>query len=124
MANTKAPTAPPGVGAAGRRLWRAVADAYGLEDHELALLTQAARTADVIAALDKEVAAKGVVLTTEERGPVVNPAVAEARQQRLVLGRLLAQLRLPDAGGERPQARGGFRGYYSRQRERDLRAVR
>lgn len=104
---------PPGLGTAGRRLFRGVADTYELAEHELTALTNAARTADTLAALDRRVAADGEVLDTPT-GPRVHPAVVEARQQRLTLARLLAALRLPDDEDDevRPQRRGGARGPY------------
>ena len=45
--------APRGLGAAGRRLWKSVTDTYELEEHERAVLTEAARTADLCAKLER-----------------------------------------------------------------------
>ncbi len=45
--------APVGAGLAGRRLWRAVVEEYELEEHELLLLREAARTADLLDELEK-----------------------------------------------------------------------
>jgi len=89
----------------GEALRSAGLDRFDLEPHELLLLEQAARTADLIADLQAVV---------DRDGPMVdgnpNPAAVEARLQRLTLGRLLAGLRIPvdaDRGQRRP-----VRGFY------------
>ena len=41
-----------------------------------------------------------------------HPALVEARQQQIVLARLIASLRIPDADDEQPQRRGAARGAY------------
>jgi hypothetical protein len=69
------PTAPSGLAAGGRKLWRAVTESFELDAVELALLAQAGRTVDLIDRLEKAADS------------------AELRQQRLVLIKLLAGLR-------------------------------
>lgn len=108
----KVPT-PRGLGAAGRRLWDA-----GMElewaAHEIAMLEEACRCRDVIVALDKDIAERGHVLESPQ-GVRLNPAVAEARQQRLALARLLATLGIPpleEDADALPRSR-GVRGVYS-----------
>jgi hypothetical protein len=103
--------------AAGRRLWRAVLVEYELEEHELLLLREAVRTADVLDDLAALVERDGPV-TVSPQGERAHPALVEARQQRIALARILAALRLP-AGEEgdqqasrRPQRRSGVRGVY------------
>ncbi|MBA3800221.1 MAG: terminase [Geodermatophilaceae bacterium] len=105
---TTKPKPPPGTGAGGRRLWRSVADAYELDEHERAVLVECVRTVDLLDALDAAIRRDGP-LTDAGRA---HPAAAEARQQRIVLARLLAALRLPtdDETGTRPQRRVGVRG--------------
>ncbi len=107
--------APVGTGLAGRRLWRAVLDAYVLEQHELLLLREAARTADLLDELEKRIKAEGAVIESPQ-GEKAHPAAVEARQQRITLARLLAALRLPageeEEGDRRPQRRTGVRGTY------------
>jgi len=110
------PKPPNGTGASGHRLWRDVLSKYELEEHEMALLREAVRTVDALDGLAALVAAEG--LTVEgQRGPKVHPAMAEIRQLRIALARLVAALRLP-AGEEepgkerRPQRRVGVRGVY------------
>ncbi len=107
--------APVGTGLAGRRLWGAVVQEYELEEHELLLLREAARTADLLDELEKRIKAEGAVIESPQ-GEKAHPAVVEARQQRIALARLLAALRLPageeEAGDRRPQRRTGVRGTY------------
>lgn len=106
---TKAPT---GLRAAGRALWRAVTDEYDLAAHEVLLLREACRTADVLDELARVVADEGA-MDTDGRA---HPAAVEGRQQRLVLARLLASLRVPDPEtGVREQRRGAVRGVYGQQ---------
>lgn len=86
----------------------AVRAEHDLDGHEGVLLDQAARTLDVITELDATVSADGAVVDGKP-----HPAAIEARQQRLVLARLVAQLRFPDDDGTRPQRRGAPRGTYT-----------
>lgn len=111
------PDAPAGTRAGGRRLWASVVEHYELEEHERALLVEAVRTVDLLDRLDDEVRRAGPLIDTPQ-GQRAHPAAVEARQQRVVLARLLAGLRLP-AGEEgdtqasaRPQRRSGYRGVY------------
>jgi hypothetical protein len=70
--------APAGLGPGGRALWRSF-DAFQLDPGDAELLLEAARTKDTLDRL------------------ATDPAQAvEARQQRLVLAKLLAQLRPAD----------------------------
>jgi hypothetical protein len=63
-----------------------------LDPREQALLTAATQQADDIAALEADIAERGHVIDG-----LVNPAVREARQGRMALGRLLAGIDLPAA---------------------------
>lgn len=108
------PAPAKGIGPSGRELWRDVLSKYELEEHELALLREACRTADDLDALAAVSAREGV--TVDGR---IHPAVVEARQLRVTLARLVAALRLPagdeddQAAGRRPQRRVGARGVYA-----------
>lgn len=102
--------APRGLAPAGRKLWDAVNADYELESHELLLLENAARTADLVAQLQARI---------DEDGPVspagkTHPAVAEIRQQRITLARLLVALRVPSGNEEArtTHQRRGIRGVY------------
>ncbi len=105
--------APAGLDAAGRVLWAAVTRDYELSAHELAILTEAARTVDLLTRLEAEVIEHGAVVESPQ-GRRANPAAVEARQQRITLARLLAALRIPlddSASSNRTQAR-PLRGVY------------
>ncbi len=113
MLDRKMPPAPKGLGATGRRLWRAVLTDYELDQHEVLLLIEACRVADRLDRLAEE--SDGAPLTTmNHRGDeVADPRLVEARQQAIVYARLVAALRLPvEAEGVRPQRRGAPRGAY------------
>jgi len=81
---------------AGARLERAIrADLpphVELDPREELLLAAASRQADDIADLERDILKRGRVVCG-----AVNPAVREARQGRLALGRLLAGIDLPAA---------------------------
>lgn len=104
------PPPPRGAQAAGKRLWRAVLTDYELGEHELSLLRQAVRVADVCEEL------QGLV---DRDGPMrdgrAHPALVELRAQRILLARLVVALRVPmgdeDAVAGRSQYR-GVRGVY------------
>jgi len=111
------PSPPTGTGPSGARLWESVVDDYELAEHELTLLRQAVATLDVIERLDSAIRSDSVVHETPQ-GLRAHPAAVEARQQRIVLARLLAALRMPagEAGDQqataRPRRRVGVRGTY------------
>ena len=111
------PRMPTGLQAAGKRLWSSVIDEYDLEEHEVALLTEAVRSVDLLTRLDAAVRRDGPLVDSPQ-GAKAHPAAVEARQQRIALARLLAALRLPagEPGDQqqsaRPQRRAGARGTY------------
>lgn len=91
--DARLPRVPNGIGATGKRLWRAVVAEYELDPQGLALLEQACRTVDTIANLEAVSAAEGV-MSESSQGARVHPAIVEARQQRAILARLVAALGL------------------------------
>ena len=104
---------PSGLQASGRRLWRWAADVYEFEVHEELLLLEACRTVDRLDRLAAEAFAGSVTVTNFKGDQVAHPAMVEARQQAVVLSRLLATLRLPSGEeAQRPQRRGSARGSY------------
>jgi hypothetical protein len=70
-----------------------------LDERESALLDLAARQADDLARLEAEIE-RGTTVPGSRGQPVLNPALAEARQGRLALGKLLAGLELANAAGK------------------------
>jgi len=111
-----APKTPPGLKAAGRRLWTAALADYEVDTHEELLLLQACRCADRLDRLAVEAEGNPVTVVNAKGDQVPHPALTESRQQSITFARLLAALRLPagEDGGElsRPQRRGGARGAY------------
>lgn len=86
--------APNGLGQAGKKLWSTVTDSFELGEHELLVLLEACRTADTLNELEESRKMYGSVIDSPH-GKKANPAVVEARQQRLVFAKLLASLAIP-----------------------------
>jgi hypothetical protein len=109
------PRAPKSLETAGRRLWASVTSEFDLAEHELALLRQACHTADLCDELQAEVERDGPILAAASGRERTHPAVVELRNQRLLLARLVAMLRVPlgdeDAGRLPGQVR-AIRGVY------------
>ncbi|MDT0263982.1 hypothetical protein [Jatrophihabitans lederbergiae] len=93
---TAKPRKPANLGAAGASLWTSITTTYELEESEVPLLTMACRQADDIARLEKIIAAEGVLVVGSKGQPRLSAVVAEVRQERLALARLLAALQLPE----------------------------
>lgn len=100
MSTDSPPRAPSGLGARGRRFWRATVLTYELTEGEREVLAEACRTLDDLERLAGATAEHGAMTTGSTGQPVVNPALTEARGQRAVLHRLLAALALPDPDGK------------------------
>jgi hypothetical protein len=60
----------------------------------------AARQARDIAAAEADIATRGYLVESSRGQQVVNPSVAEVRQSRLALGKLLGALDLPESTRE------------------------
>ena len=91
--------APKGLGTRGRAFWRRVTSDFELAIDELELLVEVARALDECEALHQVVDEQGRTVTGSRGQVVAHPALAELRQTRIMLGRLLAQLELPDDEG-------------------------
>jgi hypothetical protein len=91
-------SAPEDLGPRGRAFWRATLDRWELTGPETELLTEVCRTLDEIDGL-REVLPAGLMSTGSTGQPVVHPALAQIRASRALVGRLLAQLQLPDETG-------------------------
>jgi len=121
MTTPRRPAAPPGLGPRGKRLWKDVTEADTLDGARLVILQEACRCADRLDRLDKllngDVDTWAILthrLQTGDYELKIDSALSEARQQQNTMKQLLASLRLPDAAGNRPQARGGARGAYGK----------
>jgi len=92
-----------------------VVDRWDLDAHELVLLRQCCRTADLVEKLEAAVAAQEPSSTVQARHLVV-----ELRMQRMTLARLMTALRLPSglqqeedaAAGRARDQRRSLRGFY------------
>jgi hypothetical protein len=71
-----------------------------LDEREEALLDLAAHQANDVAALEADIAERGIRVEGSRGQPVLNPAISEARQGRLALGKLLGQLDLPESSSD------------------------
>jgi hypothetical protein len=96
-----------------------VMDGWEIDAWEQLLLLQACRCADRLDELAAIASTAAAVVTNAKGDATPHPAIGEARQQSIVLTRLLASMRLP-VGDEddltRPQRRGGARGAYAARR--------
>ena len=100
----KPQAAPPGLGPAGRSLWRSIARKWRLDEREHAVLSQACRTADLITQLEDLLAREGLTVAGSNGQPRLSPIPAEIRAQRLALEKMLAALSLPvDTATEAPR---------------------
>jgi len=111
--NRSGPPPPPdGLQDSGKALWGAVLDDYALDEHELTILREACRTADLLDGLQATLEAEGLMSETSQ-GSRVHPAAVELRQQRVTFARLVTALRIPAGEDDgRTQRRGGTRGVY------------
>jgi hypothetical protein len=91
---------PPHLGEAGAALFRSAVEEYDLSIPEGAALLQAAETIDTLRIIEDSIRQTGPVLATGKPSPLL----AEARQQRAILVRLLGLLDLrleePETPGE------------------------
>lgn len=94
------PAAPADLGGRGRKFWCAAMADFELSDVEVELLIECARLLDECESLREAVKADGVMTVGSTGQRRAHPALGELRQHRLALGRLLAQLALPDVDDE------------------------
>lgn len=91
---------PKKLAAAGKALWRSILadldEGWELDAREHYLLERACRCADELAELEKAVDRDGPTVDGSRGQLTVHPALAEARQLRLVQLRLLAAIELVD----------------------------
>jgi len=102
------PKPPDGLEMAGRRLWDSVTATFVLNAGEIAILGQAAATADEIVLLEAELRRSSLVVTGYSGQPRPNPLIKILQDHRLLLRRLVDSLNLPDEGqdsGLRPGQR-------------------
>jgi hypothetical protein len=90
--------APGGLGIAGAALWRRLtADAdLDFDSGSLLTLELACRQADDVALLEKMLADQGAVVSGSKGQPRLSGVLAELRQQRYALNRLVSAIGLPE----------------------------
>lgn len=88
--------APPTLGPRAATFWAKVQADFELSDVEHELLVEACRLLDECERLNDALTEGGLVVAGSTGQPRVHPALTELRQHRLALGRLMAQLDLPD----------------------------
>src|SRR5215469_5496283 len=86
---------PAGLGPAGSRLWETVTAVYVLSPAEIALLSRAARAADRLDRIDRELDGQGLIVPGTNGQPRANPLLAEANATERTLDILLRSLALP-----------------------------
>jgi phage terminase small subunit len=103
---SSAPRAPNGLEAPGKALWRAVHNdlpsGWEFDGRDLQLLAQACRQIDVVAGLEAEIERRGLFVRGSQMQSRLNPAIAEARQGRLAVGRLLGLIHMPTDEDSKP----------------------
>ena len=90
------PPVPKDLGARGRGFWRKTLEIYDLSEVEIELLRECCRLLDEAESLRVAVEQDGTTVKGSTGQVRVHPALGELRQHRLALGKLLAQLALPD----------------------------
>jgi phage terminase small subunit len=118
-------------GDAGQALWDRVVsglpEGFALTESEEAILGLAACQADDLGNLEATITKHGTMVTGSKGQPVLNPAVAEARQARLAIGRLLGQIpEAIDDGAEtstaaKEKARKAAQARWRRERAKEVR---
>lgn len=96
MTTPRKPPAPPDLSVRGRAFWRSTVGTFQLSEVELELLKECCRLLDECESLRHAVETDGTTVAGSTGQTRVHPALGELRQHRLALGRLLAQMALPD----------------------------
>lgn len=94
------PALPVELGKRGKAYYAQILKDYELEESDLQILLEAARTLDEVEALKESVSTFGVMTKGSTGQAVVNPALAEMRQARAMFARLVHQLDLPEMEDE------------------------
>lgn len=96
MTTPRKPAPPKDLAARGRAFWRQTLAIFDLSEVEMQLLRECCRLLDECESLREAVNRDGTTVTGSTGQVRVHPALGELRQHRLALGRLLAQMALPD----------------------------
>jgi hypothetical protein len=99
MTSTALLAAPRGLGRRGRRFWRTVQATYVLDPAETEVLVEVCRLLDRCEHLQELLDRDGLEVAGSTGQTRVHPALSEQRASQALLGKLLAQLDLPDEDG-------------------------
>lgn len=88
---------PVGLGKRGSQLWESIMGELDGEVHDREMVVETCRCLDMIDGLAEAIEREGVTVAGSRGQLIVNPAVAEMRQQQTTFARLLAQLNLDEA---------------------------
>lgn len=130
MTATKKPRAPTGLGVAGKALWGRLNERYSFDPREQAILDAACRQVDLVVELERVLTDDGVIVVGSKGQQRVSGLVAEVRQGRLCLAKLLGDLQLPSEEQQRAatwrsaQAKKAADSRWTRKRELDARRAR
>jgi phage terminase small subunit len=94
MTSARTPKPPRHLRLTTRRWWRAVVEAYELEEHHLRLLTLAGEAWDRSQQAREALAKHGITFTDRFGAPKARPEVAVERDSRVGFARLVRELRL------------------------------
>ena len=95
MTTPRKPAPPKDLATRGRAFWRQTLAVFELSEVEMQLLREC-RLPDECESLREAVDREGTTVAGSTGQVRVHPALGELRQHRLALGRLLAQMALPD----------------------------
>ena len=95
MTSHAAPRVPAGIEPPGKAFWHKITRTYELDPAELLLLTRCCKIIDVLAEIDRRLAADGLTVTGSMGQPRAHPLLAAKSEQERVLDRLCISLALP-----------------------------
>jgi hypothetical protein len=78
-------------------VWRDLSTKFEFDEQESDLLLETCRTLDTIDALSAAIDSDGLMVAGSQGQSVLNPAIAERRQQQAAFARLLTMLNLGEA---------------------------
>ena len=86
---------PDGLGPAGRSFWRKIWRVYDLAPGEAALLARACRVLDLLARIDRQLAAEGLTVEGSTGQPRANPLLAAGSELARTLETMIRGMCLP-----------------------------
>lgn len=96
MSGERGPRKPSGLKKRGAKFWGDIAGNYDLSGSELEILTETCRILDRLELLNADIEERGATVAGSQGQEVLNPSLQEARQQEVILHRLLVALAIPD----------------------------